>query len=98
MSSYEPDVGTKLCLLCSWPSFFEPIDPEHVIAVKDNSIPFVPRTEVVCARSGAHLGHVFSDGMLLSWAWVCVGAISCRIEPHLLACWLGQVAPASRLA
>ena len=33
-----------------WPSFYAPIDPEHVIEVKDNSIPFMPRVEVLDAR------------------------------------------------
>ncbi len=39
-----------------WPSFYAPIDPEHVIEVEDRSIAFMPRTEVIDARSGAHLG------------------------------------------
>lgn len=45
-----------------WPSFYQPVDPEHVLEVSDGSIPFMPRVEVVDARSGAHLGHVFRDG------------------------------------
>ena len=40
-----------------WPSFWAPIDPAHVIEIKDTSIPFMTRVEVVDARSGAHLGH-----------------------------------------
>jgi len=41
-----------------WPSFWAPVDPEHVIEVVDASIPFMaPRVEVLDARSGAHLGH-----------------------------------------
>ncbi|KAJ9510654.1 hypothetical protein QJQ45_027536 [Haematococcus lacustris] len=53
---------TKFDSGTGWPSFFAPIDKEHVIEVVDNSIAFMPRTEVLCARSGAHLGHVFDDG------------------------------------
>ena len=45
-----------------WPSFYAPIDPQHVVEIKDTSIPFMTRVEVVDARSGAHLGHVFNDG------------------------------------
>ena len=44
-----------------WPSFTRPIDKDHVILHTDNS-GGVPRVEVLDARSGAHLGHVFDDG------------------------------------
>lgn len=44
-----------------WPSFFQPFDPEHVERRLDLSHGMV-RTEIVCARCGAHLGHVFADG------------------------------------
>ncbi|KAK9831542.1 hypothetical protein WJX81_007410 [Elliptochloris bilobata] len=53
---------TKFDSGTGWPSFYAPVDPEHVIEVHDNSIPFMPRTEVLDARSGGHLGHVFNDG------------------------------------
>ena len=49
-------------IAAGWPSFYQPIDLEHVLEVSDSSIPFMPRVEVVDARSGAHLGHVFRDG------------------------------------
>lgn len=42
-----------------WPSFFAPYDPEHVMEIVDDSIPFMRRVEVVDRKSGAHLGHVF---------------------------------------
>ena len=48
--NFPPASGT------GWPSFFQPIDPEHVLEVVDKSIGFMPRVEVVDARSGAHLG------------------------------------------
>jgi len=44
-----------------WPSFWEPVDERNVRYASDSSL-FVRRTEVLCARCGAHLGHVFDDG------------------------------------
>ena len=44
-----------------WASFHTPFDPAHIIEKEDRSYGMV-RTEILCARTGAHLGHVFDDG------------------------------------
>ena len=46
---------------CGWPSFFESMRPKSVIYEHDTSYG-MRRTEVLCGRCGAHLGHIFDDG------------------------------------
>lgn len=55
------DSETKYDSGSGWPSFWEAIDDDRVATRVDRSAGMV-RTEILCARCGAHLGHVFPDG------------------------------------
>lgn len=70
----------KFASTCGWPSFFEPVRPGSVIYREDKSYG-MDRTEVLCGRCGAHLGHLFDDGPPPTGKRFCMNSISLDFEP-----------------
>ncbi|HEY5071431.1 MAG TPA: peptide-methionine (R)-S-oxide reductase MsrB [Caulobacteraceae bacterium] len=63
-----------------WPSFWAPIDPSHVLEVRDTSHGMI-RIETRCARCGSHQGHNFPDGPPPTRQRYCINSVSLSFAP-----------------